>query len=85
MPTGSGKSSIERSVLQSTKMEEVGDLKSIFTLDMEMQSLEFAQLVFGLALVQYFPNMMFWNDNVYPVLLKVYDLLFHFDFIGNYS
>ena len=44
----------ERVVFQSTKMKEVGDLKSALTSDMEMQSLEFAQLVFGLALVQYF-------------------------------
>ncbi|KAL6033305.1 hypothetical protein STEG23_014953, partial [Scotinomys teguina] len=44
----------ERSVLQSTKLKEIGDLKSISTLDMEMQNLQFAQLAFGLALVQYF-------------------------------
>ena len=35
--------------------------------ELEMQSLEFAQLVFGLAFVQYFFTMMFWNGNVYPV------------------
>ena len=35
------------------KKKGVGDLKSALTSDMEMQSLEFAQLVFGLALVQY--------------------------------
>ena len=57
--TGSGTSPRERSVLQSTKeVKGVGDLKSALTSDMEMQSLEFAQLVFGLALVQYFLSML---------------------------
>jgi hypothetical protein len=45
---------------------------------MEMQSLEFAQLGFGLALVQYFLTMMFGNGNVYPVISEVCDLLFRF-------
>ena len=40
--------------MQSTKMKGVGDLKSTLTSDIELQSLELAQLVFGLALVQYF-------------------------------
>ena len=39
-------------MLQSTKLKEVGDLKSILTSDMEMQCLEFAG--FGCALDQYF-------------------------------
>jgi hypothetical protein len=52
---------------------------------MEMQSLKLAQLVYGLALVQYFLTMMFWNGNVYPVMLEVCDLLFDFDFIPGYS
>ena len=38
---------------------------------MEMQSLEFVQLAFGLASVQYFLTMVFWNDNVYSVILYV--------------
>jgi hypothetical protein len=41
-------------MLQSTKLKGVGDLKSNLTLEMKMQSLEFAWLVFGLTLVQYF-------------------------------
>ena len=56
--TGSGTSPRERSVLQSTKLKGIGDLKSALTSDVEMQSLEFAQLVFGLALVQYFLTML---------------------------
>ena len=48
----------QRSVLQPTKLNGVRDLKSILTSDMEMQSLEFAQLVFVLALVQYFLTML---------------------------
>jgi hypothetical protein len=67
------------------KVAVVSKAERSWTSEMEMQSLEFFQLVFGLALAQYFSTMMFWNDNVYPVLLNGYDLLFHFDFIGNYS
>jgi hypothetical protein len=48
---------------------------------MEMQSLEFAQLVFGLALVQYFLTMMVWNGDVYSVMLEVFDMLFDFTFM----
>ena len=66
-------------------MKEVRDLKNALTSDMEVQSLEFAQLVFYLALVQYFLTKMFWNGNMYPLMLEVYDLLFDFDFIGDYS
>jgi hypothetical protein len=61
-------------------MKGAGDLKSALTSDMEMQSLEFAQLGFGLALVQDFLTMMFGNGNVYPAMLEVCDLLFDFDF-----
>ena len=72
---GSGTSPRERNVLQSTKLKGVGDLKSILTSDMEIQSLELAQLVFGLALVQCFltmsPFFMFWNGHIYSVPLYV--------------
>jgi hypothetical protein len=44
---------------QSTRMKGVGDLKNALTSDMELQSLEFAQQVFCLALGQYFLTMMF--------------------------
>jgi hypothetical protein len=44
--------------------------------DVEMLNLEFSQLVFGLALVQYFLSMKLWNDNVYPVTVEVCDPLF---------
>jgi hypothetical protein len=57
-------------VLQSTKLKGFGDLKCVLTSDMKIQSLEFAQLVFGLSLVQeFFPVLFptFWNSNVYPV------------------
>ena len=75
----------ERIVLQLTKLKEVGDLKSALTSDMEMLSLEFAHLFFGLGLVQYFLIMTFWNGNVYTVIMKSHDLLFNFDFVGDYS
>ena len=74
-------------MLQSTKLNEVGDLKSILTSDKEMQSLKFLQLAFGLALVQYFPTM-FPSQHFGMVLyymLEVCNLLFDFDFIGYYS
>ena len=51
---------------------------------MEIQSLEIVQLVFGLALLQYFVTITYWNDNVYPLMLEIRDLLFDFDFIGDY-
>ena len=69
----------ERSVLQSSKLKGVG------TSDMEMQGLEFAQLVFCLALVQYFLTMTFWNGNIYSVMLEVCDRFLDFDFIRAYS
>jgi hypothetical protein len=47
-----------KSILQSAKLKGVGELKNILTSDMEMQSLEFAQLGFGLPLVQYFLTML---------------------------
>ena len=83
-------SSSKRSALQPTKLNGFRHLKSVLSSDMEMQSLEFAQLVFSLALVQYFhsaPFPMFWNGNVYlcHYLLEVCDLLFDFDFTGDYS
>ena len=62
-------------MLQSTKLNGVRDVESILTSDVEMQSLEFAQLVLGLALVYYFlavfPSLCLWNGNVYPVPLYV--------------
>lgn len=47
-------------------------------------SLEFAQLGFHLALVQHFLTVMFWNGDVYPMMLGLCDLLSHFYFIGDY-
>ena len=52
---------------------------------MEMQWYEFAQLIFVLAMVKYFLTMMFWNGNIYPVMLEVGDMLSDFDFIEGYS
>jgi len=60
-------------------------MKTTFTSDMEMQSWESAQLVFGLTLVQNFVTGTFWNGNVHPVMLEVYDLLLDFDFIRDQS
>ena len=41
--TGSRTSPRERNVFQSTKLKGVGDLKSISTSDVEIQSLEFSK------------------------------------------
>lgn len=71
-------SQTERSVLQSTKLKWVGDWKSILTSEMELQSLEFAQLVLSVALVQYCYNVhfpAFWNDNGYPLPLFAENIL----------
>ena len=65
--TGSGTGPREITVLQSTKLKRVGDLKTALTSGMEMQSLEFTQLFFGLAFVQYFPFPPFWDGDRYPV------------------
>ena len=51
-------------------MKGVGSLKSAFSLDMEMMSLEFAQLAFGLGLIQYFHTMTFCTCNVYPLIVE---------------
>ena len=63
----------QRSVLQPTKLNGVRDLKSILTSDMEMQTLEFAQLVFsscfGPVFPHYAPFPIFWNKNLYLVPL----------------
>jgi hypothetical protein len=53
------------------KAERLGDLKKVLTSGMEMQSLEFIQLVFGFALVKYFPTMIFFNGNINFVILGV--------------
>jgi hypothetical protein len=55
-------------------MKGVVDMKSALTLDMEVQHLEFAQLVSCLGLVQCFLTMTFCNGNVYPVMLGVHSL-----------
>ena len=57
-----------------------------WTSDMEMQSLEFAQLFFGLASSICWP----WHFGMIMYilcygLLKAYDLVFYFNFIGDYS
>ena len=72
--TGSGTSPRERSVLQSTKLKGVGDLKRVLTSDMEMQSLvspDGFQSCFGPVFPHYAPFPMFWNGDVYPVPLYV--------------
>ena len=55
-----------------------------WTSDLGIQSSESAHLDFGLALVQCF-SIKFWNGNIYPVMLEVCELLFAFNFIGDYS
>lgn len=75
----------ERSVLNSTKLKGVGDLKIILTSDMKIQILEFVQLASRLALVQYFLTMLpslSFGMVMYILchcMFKVCDLLFDFD------
>ena len=65
----------ERSVLQSTKLKRIGNLKNILIPDMELQSLELAQLVFSLAFGPVFPCYFifpkFCKGYVYPVTLCI--------------
>ena len=69
-------------------LKGVGDLKKISTSNMEMQILKFAQLFFGLALVQNFLTMvpfLHFRMRMYILWLsmfKVCDL--SFDFVGDY-
>ena len=70
--------------MSQTKLKEVGALNSASTSEVEMRSLEFVQLVFGLALVQYFfPLLLFYPfGNIYSVPLYVENMwaFFFFDF-----
>ena len=72
--------------VSDTKAERSGNLKSILTSHMEMESLEFAQLVCSLALVQYFLTMLpslHFGMVMYILchyMLEVCDLLFDLDF-----
>ena len=56
-----------------------------------MQSLEFAQLLFSLSLVQWFLTMFLFLPFgtvmyiLHHCVLEVCDLLFYFDFMGDYS
>lgn len=85
-----GTSLRERNVLQLGEMKGVGDLKRVLTSDMELQSLEFAQQVFGLALVQYFltmfpfPHFRMVMYILCHYMLEVCNLLYYFDFTGDY-
>jgi hypothetical protein len=63
------------------KDERIGDLKSTLVTDIEMQSLEFAQLVLGLVCSRMF-TMSLWNGSAYSMVFKVSDLLFDFEFTG---
>lgn len=75
----------EKSVLQSTNLKRSGDLKSTLISDIEMLSLEFASLVFGLVLVQYFLIMILFAMVMYILchcMLETCDLLFDSVFIG---
>ena len=85
MITGSGTSPRERNVLLLTKLKVDGDLKSALTLYIKIQSLEFAQLVSGLAFIQYFLTTLHFLPFVTVMyilcysILEVCDILFHCD------
>ena len=65
----------------------VGALKGLLTSDMEMQSLEFAHMVLGLVLAQYFLTMLpylHFGVVMYILchdILEVYNLINDFHFI----
>ena len=78
-------------MLQSAKLKKVEDLKNILSSAIEMHSLVFSQLVFSLDFVQYFLTVLLslcFQMLLYILchdMLEVYDLLFNFEFIGDYS
>lgn len=53
-----GRGTRERSRLQSTKLKVLRDLNNTVILDVEMQNLEFSQILFSITLVQYFVTML---------------------------
>ena len=73
-------------MLQSIKLNGSGDVESLLMTDMDMQSLNFVHLSFGLTLVQYFLTMLrsLCFGMVVHILcqcvLEVCDLLYDFDF-----
>ena len=74
-------------MLQPAKIKGVRDLKSVLTSNMEMQRSEFAELVFRPVFGSVFPSLYF-QMVIYILcfgMLEVCDLLFYFDFIGDYS
>lgn len=46
-------------------------MKRILKTHMEIETSEFEQMNFDLALVQYFFTITFWSRNIYPVKLTV--------------
>ena len=80
----------KKSILQSTKIKGGGNPKSTLTSAMEIQSLEFAQLVFRLALVQHFliMSLSLTFSMVMHILCHILehcDLPFDFGFSGAYN
>ena len=81
----------KKSVLQSTTLKGVGDPKSALTTDMKMKSLEFTQMVSGLAFVQnsfaMFPSICFGMVMylLFHYMLEACDLFLGFDFADDYS
>ena len=73
-------------MLYSIELKGAADLKNVLASAMKMQSLEFVQLVFGLALVQYFltmPPSLCFGMVMYILchyMLEVCDLFFDFYF-----
>ena len=60
------------------------DQKNALTSCLDLQRLEIAQLAFGLFQVQDFLTMTFRNGEVYPVHMKIYDVLSVFENICGY-
>lgn len=74
----------ERSVSLATKLKLVGDLSRSLTSDMEMQRLEFSQLVLGLALVEYFFALFSFLPFGMVIHVLCHCELFDFDFAWDY-
>ena len=72
-------------MLKSANVNRVEDLKSVLISGIEIQNLEYAQIIFDLALVQYFltvPLSLCLGMTIYILchsMVEVCELLFDFD------
>lgn len=69
------------------RWKEFVDLRSVLASDTEMQNWEFVLMILDPVLPHHTPSLLFGTvmDILWHWVLKLSDLLFHFDFTGGYS